>query len=428
MKREKEFEGKKLLILGAIDLCCDIVKCAQKMGAYVIVADYNEDAPAKKIADESVLIDALDVDALTEFCRKNKVDGVTTGFVDILMPPCYELCKRLNLPYYVTPKMLSMSTNKIDFKETCKQYGVPVPQTFFIGSELTEQTFRTIQYPVFVKPLDASGSRGAGVCYNTNEIQLQFAEAVSCSPSGKAIIEEYVTGKEFLLDYIAVNGEFRLLEMFDRYACSDRRSAINFANVSIAPSQKIDNYLENVNQKVITMFQSLGFTDGLIFLQGHSNGDKITFYEMGCRLGGAFYNIEQACLGYNTIEMIVRYALSGKMINNINEIKEDVAKYSKLGVSLNYLLKSNGDTIAEISGVDYLKADSSVVAVIQSKFVGDQVVNDNTMDKPLVTIHFVVESMQQLKNKLADFNDNVDALNSNGSSMLMNKIQPSDIL
>lgn len=176
------------------------------------------------------------------------------------------------------------------------------------------------------------------------------------------------------------------------------------------------------------MFQSLGFTDGLIFLQGHSNGDKITFYEMGCRLGGAFYNIEQACLGYNTIEMIVRYALSGKMINNINEIKEDVAKYSKLGVSLNYLLKSNGDTIAEISGVDYLKADSSVVAVIQSKFVGDQVVNDNTMDKPLVTIHFVVESMQQLKNKLADFNDNVDALNSNGSSMLMNKIQPSDIL
>ena len=42
------FYGKKLLILGGIKLACDIVKSAKRMGAYVIVADYNEDSPAKK--------------------------------------------------------------------------------------------------------------------------------------------------------------------------------------------------------------------------------------------------------------------------------------------------------------------------------------------------------------------------------------------
>ena len=148
----KEFEGKKLLVLGGIALICDIVKRAQQMGAYVIVADYLENSPAKKIADKAVLINALDVDAIVEFCKEENVDGVTTGFVDILLEPCYMVCKRLGLPCYLTPKMISMSTNKLDFKNTCKEYDVPVPQTYYVGGKLTEEVYSKIHYPVFVKP------------------------------------------------------------------------------------------------------------------------------------------------------------------------------------------------------------------------------------------------------------------------------------
>ena len=74
-----KFKGKKLLILGGIKLACDIVKRAQKMGAYVVVADYNEDSPAKKIADEGILINAMDVDAIVDYCKKAHIDGITTG-------------------------------------------------------------------------------------------------------------------------------------------------------------------------------------------------------------------------------------------------------------------------------------------------------------------------------------------------------------
>ena len=104
------YKGKKLLVLGGIQRCCEIVSIAKKMGAYVIVLDYYENSPAKALADEKVLLDATDVNAIVSYCRENHVDGVTTGFVDILMPVCYEVCKRLKLPYYATPKMISMST------------------------------------------------------------------------------------------------------------------------------------------------------------------------------------------------------------------------------------------------------------------------------------------------------------------------------
>ena len=166
MENNQEFRGKKLLVLGGITLACDIVRHAQAMGVYVVVADYDRNSPAKKIADKAVLIDALDVDAIVELCKLENIDGVTTGFVDILLAPCYEVCKRLGLPYYVTPKMLTMSTNKIDFKDTCDKYDVPVPKTYLVGDLIPVEMYDKVNYPVFVKPLDGSGSRGASVCNN----------------------------------------------------------------------------------------------------------------------------------------------------------------------------------------------------------------------------------------------------------------------
>ena len=87
-----ELKGKKLLIIGATTTECDIVRYAKAAGIYTIVADYLPDSPAKKVADKAVLINALDVDALVDFCKKEKVDGVITGFVDILLKPYMDVC------------------------------------------------------------------------------------------------------------------------------------------------------------------------------------------------------------------------------------------------------------------------------------------------------------------------------------------------
>lgn len=420
----KEFEGKKLLIIGGVRLACDIVKRAQEMGAYVIIADYDENSPAKKVADKAVLINALDVDALVSFCKEEGVDGVTTGFVDILQPSCYEVCKRLGLPYYVTPKMLSMSTNKVDFKNTCNEYNVPVPQTYLVGNKIDDNILNSINYPIFVKPLDSSGSRGAGVCHNKEELLSQFADAVSYSTSKKAIIEDYITGRDFLLDYIAVDGEFRLLSMFDRYVTPDRGSAVNYANVSMAPSKSVDLYLDTINPKVINMFKDLGFKDGLLFMQGYSDGNKITFFEMGCRLGGSFYNHERACLGMDAIEMTIRYAFTGKMINDIKSVKVDVAKYDKFALDCNYLLKGYDETIADIKGIDDVKKLSSCISTIQYQNIGYHYEKDRTVDRPIFTASLVADSKEQVIKDVSYINNMFDVINAKNESLLLTKMNP----
>lgn len=75
-------------------------------------------------------------------------------------------------------------------------------------------------------------------------------------------------------------------------------------------------------------------------MQGYTEGNQITFFEMGCRLGGSFYNHEKKCIGYDPVDMIIRYALAGKMVYDINVIDKDIAKYNhKYALDCNYLLK-----------------------------------------------------------------------------------------
>ena len=425
---EKKFEGKKLLILGGIKMACDIVKHAQKMGAYVVVADYLEDSPAKQIADEGVLINALDVDAIVEYCQKAHIDGVTTGFVDILLQPCYEVCQRLGLPCYMIPEMIDLSTNKVAFKETCIKYGVLVPQTYLLGGNIPEELYNKIQYPVFVKPLDSSGSRGAGVCNNRDELDKQFAEAVGFSASGNAIIEDYITGREFLLDYIAVDGEYRLLSMFDRYMTPDRGSAVNWSNISMAPSRVIDYYLDEINPKVTNMFRQMGFTDGLMFMQGYSDGEKVTFFEMGCRLGGSYYNHQQAVLGYNALDMVINYAFSGKMTDDILSIPENVAKYGgKYALDCNFLLKGSDETIAEIKGLGEIENMPCCVELQKLHDVGYHYVKDRTVDKPIANAEIVLNSREEVIEKVNYINRTFDVLNERGETLLITKLNPEEL-
>lgn len=424
----KEFEGKKLLVLGGFTLACDIVRAAQNLGAYVIVADYNPESPAKEIADKFALISTLDIVALEKFCREEGVDGVTTGFVDILLKPCYDLCRRLGLPCYMTPKMIEMSTNKVEFKTECNKYGVPVPQTYLVGGEITEEVYKKIKYPVFVKPLDSSGSRGAGVCKNREELDARFAEALTYSVSHNAIIEDYITGREFLLDYIAVDGEFRLLSMFDRYMTSDRGSAVNYSNISMTPSKAIDKYLAEINDKVIGMFKGQGFKDGVLFMQGYFDGKRITFFEMGCRLGGSYYNHQRACLGHNAIDMVVRYALKGIMTEEIQSIPTDIAKYNgKYALDCDYLLKGSDETIAKIVGLEEIRKMNCVVEIQQFHDVGYHYVKDRTVDKCIVDVEIVCGSREEVIEKVNYLNSTFDVLNEKGESLLITKLEPEEL-
>ena len=208
----------------------------------------------------------------------------------------------------------------------------------------------------------------------------------------------------------------------------DRGSAVNYSNISITPSKAIDKYLAEINDKVIAMFKGLVFKDGVLFMQGYFDGQKITFFEMGCRLGGSYYNHQRACLGHNAIDMVVRYALSGKMTNDISSIPVDVAKYKgKYALDCDYLLKGSNETVAKIVGLEEIRKMNCVVEIQQFHDVGYHYVKDRTVDKCIVDIEIVCDSKEEVIEKVNYLNHTFDVLNENGETLLITKLDPKEL-
>lgn len=160
----KDFTGKKLLVLGGIMRTTFLIERAKRLGVYVIVADMDKNSPGKKIADKAILVNALDVDALEMIAMEEQVDGVISAHTDLLLRPWYELAKRLNVPCYLTEDMIEMSTDKEKFTSICMKYDVPVPKIFELDEKRLDEEAKNLKYPVFIKPLDGSGARGASSC------------------------------------------------------------------------------------------------------------------------------------------------------------------------------------------------------------------------------------------------------------------------
>ncbi len=410
--------GKRLLILGGMRMACDIVTRAQAMGIYVVVADMSDSSPAKKLANKAIYADVCNVDNIVQICKDEKIDGITTGFVDILLQPCHDACERMGFPYYANNLLIQMSTDKNAYKQNCSKYGIPVPKDYEGIDVSSEECIENIEYPVFIKPADNSGSRGAFVCRSKEDFKENYPKALSFSPTGRVIVEQFLTGQDIILDYLIKDGEAHLLSIFDRKVCPGRRIAINHANLLLAPSQSTDTFINNVDPQIKTMCRELGFNDGLIFFQGYSDNGKITLFEMGCRLGGTFSHIDDHFLNVSPIDALIHYALTGRMAD-VSDYSQITPKFSGCGCVLNLLLSEDAQRLDRVEGIEDILKMKEIVNFIQFYSKGDLIPTSNATDKPFAILYMVADSRDDLRDAIEHVYNTVKVTDINGVSLLM---------
>lgn len=417
-KEYGHLQGKRLLLLGGMRMACDVVKRAQAMGVYVVVADMTKDSPAKKIADKAIYEDVCNVDNIVRICREEKIDGITTGFVDILLQPCHDACERLGLPYYANDLLIRMSTDKNAYKENCSKYGIPVPCDYENIDTTSDECLQNIEYPVFIKPADNSGSRGAYVCYSASEFKENYPKALAFSPTGRVVVEQFLTGQDIILDYLIKDGEAHLLSIFDRKVCEGRRIAINHANLLLAPSESTDLFIKDIDPKIKKMCQELGFHDGLIFFQGYSNNGKITLFEMGCRLGGTFSHIDDYFLQISPMDALIHYALTGRMADYA-DYSNITPKFHGVGCVLNLLLDENTKEIYKVMGIEDVIQMAEVKNFIQFYGEGDTIPQSNATDKPFAILYLAADSRDELSKAIEKVYETIKVSDRDGCSLFM---------
>lgn len=137
------------------------------MGVYTIVTDYLIDSPAKKVADESWMLNIKDVDQIVERCKQDQVNGVICGYIDPCQRPYQQICEALDLPCYGTKDQFFYMTDKHAFKKMCVENSVDVIPEYTEEEALSGRA----DFPLFVKPVDSRGSRGQSVCYTIEQLE-----------------------------------------------------------------------------------------------------------------------------------------------------------------------------------------------------------------------------------------------------------------
>ena len=416
----KEFEGKKLLILGGNPETIPLVEIANSWGIQTVVASARHTDPAKKYAWKSYDFNGLDVEAVIKIAAEEQVDGVLVGVADILVPMYCKVCEALDLPCYATQKIVDVFNYKDVFKATCEKYGVHSVPGYNLDENLKREDLDEIVYPVFVKPVDNGGGVGMTVAYNEKELIKGVKTALENSHSKRFIVEKYMQCDDMGMYYTFKDGRCSASCIYDRYTSDEQRGLSRVCLGGTYPSKHINDYYERMHPNVLKLFKEIGIENGVLMLSGFYENGEIYVYDTGFRLQGeAPHILMKAIHGFDQREMLIRFALTGSE-GNIDLKKEDDSRLrGKQAATLWFLLKEG--KIKKIEGLDHLDNDRRVVDNIQRLYEGDAVLPEwiGNEKQVLTRMYLVCDNKKELADALKHYMDSVKVFDENGNNMLL---------
>lgn len=405
--------GKKLLVLTGCNGASDIIKYAKSKGVFVIATDYHKESEVKKMADLSYNISTTNVAKIEELAKKHNVDGITTGTSESSMYTILKVTNNLDLPFYTSEPVLQKINNKKSFKRILHNKGVGVTR------EYTKDSVN--KFPVIVKPVDSSGGKGISVCYNEKELQSSIEHAIKYSRTKDYVIEEYIKdAREVFINYTIVNGVFSLSCTFDNFKNRGRQAGVNYQDVNIYPSTFSNEFVKKENNNLISALNEIGVRNGVISIQAFYLKGRFFVYEAGYRLGGSqSYVFSKFNNGISHLEMMVNYALTGKMEDNENVLHKDNHLFRYRCCQLNIPLKEG--KIKDVVGLDEIEKLPEVLNITKVLKAGDIVFRKGTTNSLGARIHLYSEDDTGLEKTVNEIITRVRFVDNNGSVMNYNK-------
>lgn len=416
----REFEGKKLLILGGNPETTPLVEIANNMGVKTIVTSGRSTDAAKKAAWKAYDVDGMDVDGLIALAKEEQVDGVLVGVADILVPSYCKVCEALDLPCYATQRIVDVFAFKDEFKATCEKYGVHGIPEFKLDAEMKREDLDKIKYPVMIKPVDNGGGVGMTVAYNEDELREGVKKALDASNKKRFIVEKYMQCDDMGMYYTFKDGYCSASCIYDRYTTDEQRGMSRVCLGGTYPSKHIDDYFANMHDNALRMFREIGIKNGVLMLSGFYEDGEFYVYDTGFRLQGeAPHLLMKAIHGFDQREMLIRFALTGSEGDVDLKTDDDTRLRGKWASTLWFLLKEG--TIDKIEGFESIYEDTRIVANIQRLHEGDEVLQEwiGNEKQVLTRLYIVCDSKQELADCLKEYQAKVKVYDKYGNNMLL---------
>lgn len=314
---------KKILLLGGSAQQVVAIKTAKRLGYFTVLCDFLTDNPGQYEADKFYLVSTTDKDAVLEVAHKEQVDGVLAYASDPAAPTAAYIAEKLGLPGNPC-QSVEILCNKDRFRKFLLENGFSAPKANGYASvedALNDKVY--YEYPIIIKPVDSSGSKGATVLHSEEEGLTDALEfAFSFSRCHRVIVEHFIEKKHPYLiggDVFIEDGKIVLWGLLN---CHRDNSVNPLVPVGKSyPLQLETEDVQRVKETLVSMVERLGIRNGSMnveFVVDKSN--RVWPIDVGPRSGGNMIpDLLGDMFGVDIAEMSVEAAMGTAIKGNIHE-------------------------------------------------------------------------------------------------------------
>lgn len=303
--------NKVLLILGAgVDQLPGIQK-AKDMECYTITLDGNPNSVGKEISDEFYSVNIKDYTAIETFLKNynsKKIDGVIAYGVDI--PTIIaKTADYIGVNYTIPTKSAIISEDKYESKVLMAENSISIPKFKLVEDIENIYIFAEKNgFPLIIKPVDNSASRGITFINNVTEIEKAYYYALEFSKNKKIIVESYLSGNQISSETLVIDGEIFHLGFLDR---NYDKNEMFYPNIIEDGGDMPSVYIKNTHIKQLTKFyeviaKKLNIKNGVIKGDLVIHNGQLYIIEFALRLSGG--NFSTICIPNSSHHDIIKYA------------------------------------------------------------------------------------------------------------------------
>lgn len=298
---------KKLAIVGASYLQNPLIEKAKKRGIETHVFAWQSDDIGEKTADYFYPISIIEKEAILSKCKEIGIDGICSIASDLASITVNYVADKMNL-IGNSLESVELSTNKHQMRKCFEREGDPSPKSFLVET-LSDLQSVSIDFPVIVKPVDRSGSRGITKVNSNDALGDAIEYAKSQGFDKSVLVEEFVTGDEYSVEFISWKGKHHFLALTQKYTTG----APNFIETGhLQPAMVPQDILEKVICVVTHALDSLGIQYGASHSELKISQDgMIRLIEIGGRMGGDFIgsHLVEMSTGIDFVSAVIDIAL-----------------------------------------------------------------------------------------------------------------------
>lgn len=203
------------IVLGGTFPHRELINKLKKRDYYVVLIDYLSNPSGKELADIHIKESTLDKDKVLKIAQDYDAKLVISTCVDQAnVTACY-VAEKLQLPSPYPYEVSLAVTDKKTMKEKMVGNNIPTARHIVVDSIISCDKVE-LNYPLIVKPVDSNSSKGVRRANDKHELVRFLKEALKLSRDGRAIIEEFIVGKEIGADCIIQNNKASIIMTRER--------------------------------------------------------------------------------------------------------------------------------------------------------------------------------------------------------------------